>query len=729
MKSFIYIIIILALLLLTNKQVTNAQNVIRTEVGIALPSTTCVSTGNGGQALSARLCQPAGIAVDKIGNIYFSDQENNVVRKVQPNGIITRFAGTGSSSFGGDNGPATNARLYYPQGLALDTLGNLFIADNGNNRVRKVDTNGIITTVAGNGVFPFSSYIGDGGQATNARIGAYGLATDLYGNLFISDGSSRVRIVYPTGIIQTYAGSSLTGYYGNGIPATSAALHSPTGIAVDKYENLYIADLNSQTVRKVNGIGIITTIAGIPNSPNYTGDNVPATSTHLWYPVSIALDTLGNVYVGKETGPNICRIDTAGYIHYFAGNGYADYYGDGGNPLSAALNYASAICFDKNNNFFIADFYNNVIREIIPPDSITIFSNHSDSICAGGTATFNATIKNPGYGYSYQWMHNTTPVGTDSNFLTIGSLSNGDSIRCILIAPGGKDTFLISNSILITVTPLVYPTLSFTNNIDTICAGTPVTYLAHYSYGGSTPVFEWFVNGVQMIDSDSIFTYYPAHGEYVTCKMISSEICPVPDTVLSIDTIAEFIHPNLATSDTVIAYPGTSISYWTNVLFYCEGINFGSAPHYQWLLNGMPILGATNSTYSTVTLQHNDIIRCILTSNAPCASPLVDTSYPLVINITNVGIKTLNHSNNNISIYPNPNKGTFLLSCIFNGVDYKEANIQIMDLLGKVIYNEKTSIENGKLFSEITLIENSGVYFVKVNTGNAIIISRLIIER
>jgi len=244
-------------------------------------------SGDGGPATSASLCQPAAVAVDSAGNLYIADTENNRIRKVS-GGTITTVAGNGAYGFSGDGGPATSASLNYPPGVVVDSVGNLYIADSGNNRIRKV-SGGTITTVAGDGVDRFS---GDGGPATSASLSKpYGVASDSAGNLYIADsGNNRIRKV-SDGMITTVA-------FG---PATSASLYAPYGVAVDPVGNLYIADSGNNRIRKVSG-GTITTVAG-NGAYSFSGDGGPATNASLSHPQEVALDSAGNLYIADLGNP------------------------------------------------------------------------------------------------------------------------------------------------------------------------------------------------------------------------------------------------------------------------------------------------------------------------------------------------------------------------------------------------------------------------------------------
>jgi len=252
--------------------------------------------GDNGPATSAQLWNPYGIALDRVGNLYIADSDNNRIRKVS-NGVITTVAGTGVGGFSGDNGPATSAQLYNPYGVAVDAAGNLYIADSNNNRIRRV-SNGVITSVAGGG-----SEIGDGGPATSAQLGPVGIAIDASGNLFVADRvSNRIRRI-SNGVITTVVGSGSHGFVGDNGLATSAQLNNPWGVAVDSAGNLYIADSGNGRIRKVSN-GVITTVAG--GGSSFT-DGGPATSSELG-PKGAAVDTSGNVFVADSDNARIREI-------------------------------------------------------------------------------------------------------------------------------------------------------------------------------------------------------------------------------------------------------------------------------------------------------------------------------------------------------------------------------------------------------------------------------------
>jgi uncharacterized protein (TIGR03437 family) len=279
--------------------------------------------GDSGPATTAQLNQPQGVAVDSAGNLYIADTLNSRVRKVS-GGVITTVAGNGTPSSTGDNGPAANASLVYPEGLAVDAAGNLYIADVGGARLRRV-SNGLITTVAGNGTYPSS---GDGGPATSAGVDPLNVAVDAAGNLYIADdGSGDIRKV-SNGVITTVAGNSTYGFSGDNGPAINAALDNPNGVAVDSAGNLYITDTVNNVVRRVSN-GVITTVAGRVHQGSYAGsfggDNGPATSADLSLPQGIAVDAAGNLYFA-DSGDNRIRLLTPGTAPLISQNGIVPVY-------------------------------------------------------------------------------------------------------------------------------------------------------------------------------------------------------------------------------------------------------------------------------------------------------------------------------------------------------------------------------------------------------------------
>jgi uncharacterized protein (TIGR03437 family) len=316
-------------------------------------------SGDGGPAIQAQLNTPQGVAADAAGNLYIADTLNNVVRKVSPNGTISNYAGNGGAGNSGDGSAATSAQLHGPQGLAADTFGNLYIADTMNAKVRKVSASGVIATVAGSGT-PGSG--GDGGAAASAQLNLpIGVAVDSSGNLYIADfGNSRVRKVSASGAIGTVAGNGSFGYSGDGGPAVKAQLNGPQGVAVDAAGNLYIADTENNLIREVTAGGLIASVAG-NGVAGYSGDGGQATSAQVGNPVGLAVDAAGNIFT-LDASNRVRQVYPNGLIATIAGNGSRGYSGDGGLATQAQLNAPSAIALGSNGNLYVADMANNAVR-------------------------------------------------------------------------------------------------------------------------------------------------------------------------------------------------------------------------------------------------------------------------------------------------------------------------------------------------------------------------------
>jgi PKD repeat protein len=318
-------------------------------------------SGDGGQATSAQLNEPVGLAVDAKGDLYIADCSDNTVRKLS-NGTITTVAGTsGKAGYSGDGGPATQAQLDCPAGLAFDPQGTLYISDSRNNRIREVK-DGIITTVAGNGV---AGYNGDGIAATSAKLDVpWGIAVDADSNLYIADiDNNRIRKV-SGGTITTVAGDGIVAFGGDGGPATEAQLQYPYDVAVDAQGDLYIADDGNNRIRKVSG-GTITTVVGGGTSP---GDGGPATSATLNDAPGIVVDARGDLYIA-EFGESRIRRVSGGTITTVAGTGTKGFSGDGGQATSAQVYFPWEVAVDHRGNLYIADAGNHRVREILnkPP--------------------------------------------------------------------------------------------------------------------------------------------------------------------------------------------------------------------------------------------------------------------------------------------------------------------------------------------------------------------------
>jgi len=361
--------------LATQTLVANATGAVATfipgTINTVAGNTAWIYAGDGGAATQSSIFLPFGVAIDGAGDVYLADSSNNRIRRVDANsGIITTVAGNGNIGSTGDGGPATAATLSGPSSVALDPAGNLYIADSGNNIIRRIDAfTGIITTVAGSR--SLHGYSGDNGPALQASLNTpNGLALDTSGNIYVADsGNNVVRLITSsTGIITTVAGNGVAALSGDNSPAVSASLDNPWSVTLAPTGELYIADQNNNRIREVNTSGIISTIAGT-GVPGFSGDAGPAISAQLSVPASVALDIAGNLYIADSGNNRVRKISgplsaQPGTISTIAGNGGQSFAGDDGPADQAGLYGPYTLALDGKGNLFIADVFHNRIREI-----------------------------------------------------------------------------------------------------------------------------------------------------------------------------------------------------------------------------------------------------------------------------------------------------------------------------------------------------------------------------
>ena len=493
--------------------------------------------GDGGPATQSALFYPCDVAVGGGGNVLIADQYNNRIRQVDTNGIIRTVAGIGSSggigSYSGDGSAATSAGINLPTGLATDPAGNYYIADSWNNRIRKVDTNGMISTVAGtNG----RAYSGDGSLAVNANLNyPANIALDTLGNLFIADASNNcIRKVDGSGIITTVVGTGVAGYSGDGGLAVSAKLSAPTGVALDGQGNLFVADLGNNRIRLVNPAGVISTLAG-NGLATFQGDGGAAINASLNQPDDILADGFGQVYFSDSANSRIRLIGANGIITTVAGNGAGSYSGDFGTATNASLNQPSGLSFDNSGNLMVADRNNKRIRKIdfwrnpsytfgnigaaaagnysvivtSPYGSVTssivamtvVFAPSitaqpaSMMVTNGGQAAFSLAAAGTGP-LGYQWYFNTNPVLTGGNgtSLVIDPVGNGQTgtYFCVITNAYGSITSRVVR-LAIGLPPVI--TSSSTNLIayggGKVSLGVVVAGTGPFSY-------QWQLNGTNL---------------------------------------------------------------------------------------------------------------------------------------------------------------------------------------------------------------------------------------
>lgn len=593
----------------------DASGIITTIITVAQANGSA-STGDGGPLSAATFIQITKFVPDNAGNFYISDYSAGVVRKVDNTGIIHTIAGTGAWGFSGDGGLATAAQLNRPYGVAFDNAGNIYIPDEGNNRIRKIDPSGIITTVAGNGTFGYS---GDGGPATSAQLyGGWQVVCDASGDLYIDDVvNCCVRKVDPSGTITTYAGvGGITsgGYSGDGGPANAAKLSSPMGIAMDNGGNLYIADENNYIIRKVTNC-LFAQVAQEPAA--------------------------GTICVGANTNFTFTSTGSTGYQWQAnTGSGWSDladggvYAGTTTNTLAitsavAGMNATQYRCSLVNACGTITTVPAVLTVNTPSPPTVAI-STPYDEFCAGATATFTATATNGGATPAYQWLVNNTNVGTNNPNYTTSGLNNGDVVACVLTSNSACATMptATSNTLAMTIDPLVTPGISIAGPTAAICAGSPASFTATAANGGAAPSYQWQLNGANTGTNSATYTNSALNnGDVVSCMLTSNAVCATTPTAAS-NAVTMTVNPQVSPGIS-IAGPTGFICAGSPASFMATPVNGGSSPAFQWLVNGAPA-GAAGPTYTNASLIDGDVVSCVMTSDAACLTTPAAVSNAIV---------------------------------------------------------------------------------------------------
>ncbi len=746
-------------------------------------------SGDGGQATSAKLNKPTAVAFDASGNMYIADWGGNVIRKISTTGIITTVAGTGygvdsincSTCYSGDGGLATNAKLSLPNGMAFDASGNLYFADEGNNRVRMINTAGIITTVVGTGG---SSFYGDGGFATAAQISSPGdVKFDGLGNMYIADAvNQRIRKVNTSGIISTIAGSGFGGgYAGNGGQATSANLNSPNSIAFDAAGNIYITDYFNYVIRKVNiSTGIITTIAG-NGTQGYSGDNVPATSAQFVLPQKISFDAAGNLYVADQVGV-IRKIDTSGIITTVVGdtvgsanNTAITYSGDGGAAYLAHIGNPQGVAFDAAGNMYIADFDNSRIRRVTNcSNPIYLTSTSLVTTCSGRATPLAISGAN-----SYTWSpsiglnnaNSASPIasltattiytvtGIDASANCIALAYDTVNIALCLVWPGdANEDIVVDNNDLLTL-GLKYgrtgPARSTVTNIfngypcnnwsDTLANGFNTKY-ADCNGDGNVNMDDTLAINNNIETAHYLRLAAPKH------KIIQSIN---PDIFLSFnktvyfpgDTVKADINIGSGTNTQSnfygaafnIQYDESQVKSGTDQFWFANSSWVGNINQNTIKFNYLDFYG--NVRASLVRINHTDIngygkvasfqyvlkdtvnsnqlyftITNAVKVNQAGVSTVLNTGTDSVAAVSGItGVKQVSGGNNQITVYPNPATTNLSLNLPEKKgtVEFQITNLLGQEVKHEILYNiQHTTVDVSNL--------PNGVYFISVTTGGSL---------
>ncbi|HEX3877382.1 MAG TPA: IPT/TIG domain-containing protein [Bryobacteraceae bacterium] len=542
--------------------------------------------GDGGAALSANLNQPFA-AVSVGGNLYIADQVNNAIRVVNSSGTISTFAGIEVAGYFGDNGKATDAELAQPSGIAVDSSGNLYISDTTNCLIRKVTAStGIITTIAGTP--GTAGYGGDGGGAAGAfLLRPAGLAFDSAGNLYIADSGNNVirKVTMSTGIITTYAGKFSNGgsYSGDGAPAINAGLNVPVDVAIDSAGNLYIADSNSNVVRKVSTNLIISTVAG-NGTPGFSGDNnavITPRLAQLSHPKGVAVDAAGNVYIADTLNSRIRVVTPNGAtIYTVAGSGAAAYYGDGAPALQAGLNHPAGLSFDGSGNLIIADTGNGVIRKLAP----SVATGSKPAISSNGVITADqfgaySTIS-PGTWIEIYGTNLAPSIATWDSAFTNGNTNAPTTVGGTTVTVGGLPAYidyvsptqvnalvppgLVTGSQQVVVSTAGGQSNSYSVNVTNTSAG----LLAQYTVGGKQYVAAFHQDGTLVMPAGAVsgLTSSPAKaGETITIYGVGfGPVAPSPaagQLVQTLNTLSTPLSLFFGAAQGALSYSGLAPGY------------------------------------------------------------------------------------------------------------------------------------------------------------------------
>jgi gliding motility-associated-like protein len=629
---------------------------------------------------------PGDLCVDISGNIYFVDNQNFRIRRIDAiTNIITTVAGNGGASYSGGSVPASSAGIHYPNGVAVDAT-NLYFSLFSKNVVCKVNlASGLLSTIAGNFVNGFG---GDGGPATNASLGyPAGLSVNAAGEILVADyNNNRIRKIDAAGKISTVAGNGMAAYSGDGGLATSASLNLPTGVTTDAAGNIYIADRNNYRIRKVNAsTGFITTVAGSGNF-GYGGDLQSATSpcTKLADPHKVRVDASGNIFIADQSNARIRKVDTNPVIPNnpaisISGNSTAFCSGqnitfnssiiDGGinpvyqwkvNGVNAGINNPSfsttllkngdsVSCeLTVNTSCGIQRVVSNIITTSISNSIVPaiIISTNTTAVCAGNPVLFSASSTNEGLSPAYQWQVNGNNTGANSATFSSSTLANGDVISCILnsSATCAVPASVTSNSIAVNVRPKVTPSIIISASANAICQGGNVVFNAVSTNGGSSPTYQWQVNAINAGTNSGVFSSsILQNGDIISCNLIA-------DTMLncvtaSIVTSAPIVMTVSATPSPVIviAVSDNNICPGTPVTFTASAQNTGGSSLLQWKLNNNNT-GQNSPVYTNSNLANGDRIECILTApNSGCPA-LPVTSNAITVSLKSIPVVSLNPS-------------------------------------------------------------------------------------
>jgi len=576
-----------------------------------------------------------GIAVDSSGNLFIT-QATRSIRKVSTSGIVTTIAGSSTGVSGFQDGQGSAALFDYPEGIAIDATGNLYIIDLGNFAIRKISPTGYVSTFAGGGG---SGHVD--GTGTAAKFSSMnGITIDKQGNLYVTDNGSYVRKITPAGVVTTIAGSSNTGFT-NG-PGSGATFNGTFGLAVDGQDNIYVDDRFNDVIRKITPDGNVSTYAGngqqgdtngqiISYSGNPVSVTIPVTVKNsisitslypnITLPVSSACPTLLADYTKTATAVDNCSSN----IKFTQTPAPATPI-TGTTPLQVNISATDSLGQQATVSFTITPD-----NTPIPAPSLTI-STPQSTVCANTDVVFTAQPTNAGAQLTYQWLLNGNPVGNNLPAYSSNTFKNNDIISCRLTVLNACGQSVLSNTITLNVSSNLTPSVSVTTVADTICRGSNVTFIANAINAGSTPSYQWHVNGVNAGSNSNTFASNVLNdNDHISCTLTNNDSpCLTVNSATSPDLVMH-ITALVSPSVTVTSNTPGPVCPGSSIIFTAAPVNV-IKPSYQWMVNGQSA-GSNQNSFSTSNLANGDRISCIIMGGGKCLTTNVAASNIIIVNI------------------------------------------------------------------------------------------------